>query len=322
MDNETAIFNNWTEFSIDNEKIYHISIVSHIINIAISFLTVILNSIVLSFIRGHRKEISDVIFKQILCLSVTDLFAGFAPALFTLTLIETVYQSAVACLVIINLFFVAQAAVLLNICILSIRRWIVLRNVTKPKSQSTRNPTSAKVFNICPWLISLLCFAPLLLIRIHSSESSTINGCFSLELFENPKRFTAAGLVYLSALFLITMFNIRSIIALKHVQKSNISHFRGRGQSLQRKAFKHLLAVLFVTNVTTLPNVAVMVIMNTQVTRNPDLMFILVQLQALKSLLNPILCCTQMREIKTASKENTGSFLRRFGGMFGRNKKQ
>lgn len=99
MDNETAIFNNWTEFSIDNEKIYHISIVSHIINIAISFLTVILNSIVLSFIRGHRKEISDVIFKQILCLSVTDLFAGFAPALFTLTLIETVYQSAVACLV-------------------------------------------------------------------------------------------------------------------------------------------------------------------------------------------------------------------------------
>lgn len=168
----------------------------------------------------------------------------------------------------------------------------------------------------------LTLFCSIITDKDKNDQSSTTNGCFSLDLFEDPKRFTAAGLVYLSALFLITMFYVRSIIALKHVQKSNISHFKGRGQSLQRKAFKHLLAVLFVTNVTTLPNIAVMVIMNTQVTRDPDLMFILVQLQTLKSLLNPILYCTQIREIKTAIKENTQSLLRCFGGLFGRNEKQ
>lgn len=313
MNSERCIFENCTDnnfTAISNvEKINHISVSSHIINLVYSVLTVSLNALVLNRIRTHRKKIPDVIFKQTLCLCVTDLLAGLTPAIFCLTLLEQIYTNVRACLLIPFVYSVAQLAVLLNLCILSIRRWIVLRQTTL-LIRSAKTSGNTLFYLVCPWLISFIGHAPLIK-KLISTDISDVNGCFSESLMAD-RRLTLAGFgIFTSVLFVLTLFYIRSIIILKQLKKSTGSDIHGRGERLQGKAFKNLLTVLIVANCTTLPLLVWFIVLNFRTSHDSENMYFVVQTQALNSLLNPIVYSAQISEIRGTTGERFSALLHR-----------
>lgn len=313
INNESCIFDNCTENNVtavsNVEEIYHISVGSHIINLVTSILTVSLNAIVLNRIRTHRKKIPDVIFRQTLCLCVTDLLAGLTPAVFCLTLLEKIYTNARVCLIIPVVYSVAQLAVLLNLCLLSIRRWVVLRKTTL-LIRSTQTLGSIVFYLVSPWLISISGHAPFIM-KLISTDILDVNGCFSESLM-GDRRMTLAGFgLFTFVLFVLTLFYIRSIIILKQLKKSTGSDIRGRGERLQGKAFKNLLTVLVVANFTTLPSLVWFIVINFRTSRDSEIMFLVFQAQALNSLLNPIVYSAQISEIRGTVGERFSALLHR-----------
>lgn len=324
ISNDSDVFNtsddnNFTLSGL-NEGFYNISVASHFLNGVISVLTIIFNSIVLICLITHRKKIPTVIFRQTLYLSVTDLLAGLIPLTLLLSLSETINQSASACILLYVAFTVVQLAVLLNLCILSLRRWIVLRRAEQPTANLGQNSKSSFLYVIYPWLISFLCHFPIVAVRIITSERQSTNGCLSPNLFENRKSYFALGTLFVGVLFLLTVFHVRSMIALKTLEKTNVITFESRRLKLQRKAFKHLLIVMVVANATTFPLLAAFFLINIEMEKDPERLFIAVQLQSLNSLFNPILYSTNVSELRSAIGENFTSILHRIGAMFGRNR--
>lgn len=316
-------FGNWTDLnltSVDLDNyIYHINFISHMFSMVVSLLTVVLNGFVLYCLRTHRTKVPDVIFMQTVCLSVTDLLAGLAPATHCLTLLENIYRSVMSCFILWSVFSVAQFAVLLNLCLLSLRRWIILKRASQHMSRFALLSKSAICNIICPWLASFLSHLPFVLFRFINYETNSINGCTSPDLFKNRKMLFIFCSFYTGTLFLLNAFYISSMAALKRFEKSHLNNFQGRNQRIQQKAFKHLLAIILATNATTLPLIAILVLMNIKMERNPERIFFLFQLPALNSLFNPILYSLQVVEIRCAMRENSVSLLHKFRSILRRN---
>ena len=192
------------EYSKSNETlgnntdvIYIIGVRSQIGNAVISILTIVLNCIILICMRTHRSKISEVVRHQLMSLSTSDLISGISTGIWCLCLFPRINQDARLCTAMHMIFSTCQYATLLNLCHLSARRWIVIRNYSRPYLNQTRCIPLVFIFTSLSWTISLAVHLPTLL---SFTKNLKVNGCVSPELFENP-----SGVIYLVPLYGTTL---------------------------------------------------------------------------------------------------------------------
>ena len=115
------------------------------------------------------------------------------------------------------IFSTCQYATLLNLCHLSARRWIVIRNYSRPYLNQTRCIPLVFIFTSLSWTVSLVLHLPTL---TSFTRNLKVNGCVSPELFENP-----SGVIYLVPLYGTTLlaldvFFLHSLSTIKRSKQS------------------------------------------------------------------------------------------------------
>ncbi|XP_060552623.1 cannabinoid receptor 1-like [Ruditapes philippinarum] len=286
------------------EDIYSVNVVTHILNSVISALAIFFNGLITACLLKHRSKFPEVIFQQTLCLSVTDLIAGSTSATFGLMLIESINRSFKACAAIFVLEGVPRLAVIINLCFVSIRRWIVLRHASKP-SRNTRNISTTRtvLFVLVPWIITCLMLIPIIQIAV-TQETTEVNGCVSITVFRKDNTASFYAGFTLVSLLMLTLFYTGSIIALKRTGRQTANVHHGRNQRLQQRAFKHLVGVLIVANITTLPFVVSIVLSASNIFRNIQLLYLSSRIQMLNSAINPVIYSFHITELRTVIKES------------------
>ena len=285
-----------------SEEITNISGVSHILNVIISLLTLVFNGIIIKCLLHHRSKFPEVIFQQTLCLSVTDFVAGLSPATSCILLIKDFDRSFRTCVAVVAVCNASQFAVMINLCFLSVRRWIVLRNVSKPRANAQNTTTKRLVlYLLMPWVITALGMIPIIRIIILQGSAQT-NGCLSINTFRENGYALTYSAFNIILLVLLTAFYIFSIFALKRTTRQTANDFRSRNKHLQEKAFKNLVAVLVVANVTTLPLVVNIFLSFMNIVRNGQLLYLSSQMQVATTVINPIVYSFQITELRNTIK--------------------
>lgn len=225
--------------STDLKIVYKINLPSHIVNGIVSILTILFNIALIVCIRTHRRNISEVVRHQLISLGISDLIAGVAPGLWCFTMFQAVNTSVPLCGAIHLTFNISQYATVLNLCHLSVRRWIVLIKCTQLTSRPRLRLPLALLFTSLAWLISLLCHLPAI---AGLTTKRTVNGCYSPEMFQNPDAFIYLVPLYIITLLSLDVFFIHSLIIIRKLNL-RVSTVREKNESrTQFKANSNVLA--------------------------------------------------------------------------------
>jgi uncharacterized membrane protein len=140
------------------------------------------------------------------------------------------------------------------------------------------------------------------------TDKPEINGCLSPALFKNPIGLFVVSALQIVALLFINIFYISAVVILKRLTTHQVAGTSSNRQKINQRAFFHLLAVLMVTNITTLPAIVLAFVLDPRKT-DETIMHVIPTLQALNLLINHVLYSAHIKEIRTTIKEKLLSCL-------------
>jgi hypothetical protein len=129
-----------------------------------------------------------------------------------------------------------------------------------------------------------------------------VNGCLSPELFTNRWVVNSVIVTYAVSVVMLNVFYIYSAVIIKRMDRPMSTSTSSYRHVIQKRAFKHLLAVLMVTNVTTFPTVIFPIVLGFLGRKTPATRYMVTHIQSLNSMINPLLYTAHIVEIRTAVK--------------------
>ncbi|KAL4220851.1 hypothetical protein ACF0H5_019118 [Mactra antiquata] len=333
MENNTTSHNS----SIDLEILYDAGVATHAMNGLLGAGTVLGNSIMVFGIRQMRRTMPDNLIQQLTSLAISDLLAGVAPLLWCFCLIHSVNINTKLCAAINLIYGVAQYATLLNLCLISYRRWKILSSTYLHNLNITFKIPVAFLSITISWTVSLIIHLPLV---IGITENASVNGCLSPELWDKPEviiyimplygmTLLALDVFYIRSFWILSkrrlgliqplaqgdsasppfrgdpsqvrhpadIFNIQPRNSLRALERRRRAHTSER---LQARAFKILLIAVLIANFCVIPYVIItMCIANGLIIYMPQQSFMYdMQILALNSFLNPLIYGITVQEVR------------------------